>query len=1104
MTSNFNYSKEERKKFCYMSPPNNKMMNKRVTLNFFSYKKDQILPSKPINNISSNLYNNHIVYQSFNRNGYNGIVDPSLSGNNNILIINNSEKDSQNIINISPKKQKRTALYKNSKNNKFEQIQNPNIPNNGNDNKINSFSKSLQTNSNSIVSKENPSNKNYSKWNNIGFREIKCKRNNGVLSYEINTTKNKNSYKSNQEFSSSIGQNGALNNDNLRRSNNTNISANNQTNSSRFFKQSTNPVMINTENRILKFKNAYSNKNQNEAPKTYRQDSNTFNTNDKSNNNRISKNTVIINNLKSPKKNKNNFSNPYQNMTLNSDYKRKTETKKPKNEFNNNFISKRKNIYKNTTEKDTNKDKDKEKTSNANNSNSLTLRQYYKNVTQKQKSFPINIKESNNLNYLRNKNTINNHNKNNINIPNEEYIKKVYKIQSLWKGKYVRKLMSYYWNLDNFKNILESVIVNHVKQQFFNKIKLKKNKKDNPYDKDVDDYNKIKKDLEELKRNKKKKDKDYNKLLEKYNSIVKKFDELKKKNDENEKIIISKSNIKNNDNNDNGSKVFEINNNYLQINNNNKKTKKFDEIKKEKKEELNIISNNNQDNNIKLRAQRPKKQEENHKKILLIENGTQLDWKDYTEDLSNLEIINIEQFFINQKEVNNHNNKNKSMPTYEIINYNLTLVTHNKAENPKILKICKNKSFNILNNSIKSSMKSGNESLIISNNYETSTSLSTKENKKYNELNLSPENQNNLNLEIKGVERQKTSSKEYFIEQQKNGMAIFGGEKYNIFNKECLIEKSDISMNILSQRESLKEIDKNIKKIEDIKENDEDFENYANYENEKDDKGKKANKNIEIYKNERFCLINSDISSKKNLNNNSENLIIDNKENNSLLNKDKNLKNNDELIICDNDKLNIEGKNTNKCDQVTEITNEINIMEPDNHYQLIFNPTNIKKESGENGNNKKVEFENEINIESSMQNEDMIENENKTILKKNQQFEIINKIENNIPGIITNSNENKKSKNKNYNLVNEIEKGDALEINPFEMRRTQNNNDNIFISNENKIEFLNNKESIYSDKAKKNMMRIILPIKMKSIIREKVKKMAYKYLIHNLKEMKKN
>ena len=1094
MTSSIKYNQEERKKLIYMSPPNSKMMNKRVTVNFFSNKKDLTLSSKPTNNVSSNLYNNHIVYQSFNRNGFNGIVDPSLSGNNNILIINNSEKDSQNLNNISPKRQKRIALYTNKRNNKLEQIQNPNIPNNDNDNKINSFAKSIQTNSNIIVSKENPSNKNYSKWNNVGFKEVKYKRNNGILSYEINTTKNRNSYKSNQEFSSSIGQNGTLNNDNLRGSNKTNISTNSKKYSSRFFNQSTNLVPNNKENRILKFKNSYSNKNQNEVPKTYGQESNNFNTNDKSNNNGISKNKVLINNLKSPKTNRNNYSNPYQNMNLNSNYKRKTETetKKPNNEPYNGFISKRKNIYKNTTEKDSNNEQDREKTSNVNNSNSLTLRQYYKNVTQKQKSFPVNIKESNNLNYLRNRNTINYKSRNIINMPNEEYIKNVSKVQSLWKGKYVRKLMSYYWNLSNFKDILESVIAKHVKKQFFNKIKLKKNKKDY---KEVDDYNKIKKDFEELKRNSIKKDKDYDKLLEKYNSIIKKFDELKKKNDENEKII-SKSNIKNDKNKDNGSKIIEINNNYFQINNNNKKTKKFDDIKQEKKEEFNIISNKNQNNNIKLRAQRPKKQEENHKRISLIENGTQLDWKDYIEDLSNLEIINSEQFLIDHKEVNNQDNKYKSIPAYKIINFNLTLVTHKKAQNAEFLKICQNKPFSLINNSIKSSIQSNIESVIISNNYETSTYLSTKENKNYDKLNLSPENQNNLNLEIKGIEKQKDSSKEYIVEQQKNNVEIFGGEKHKIFNKECLIEKNEISMNLLRQRESLKEIDKNINKIEDIKENDEDFENYINYENEKEDKGKKLNKNIEIYENERFCLINGDISSKKIPSNNNENLIIDNKENNSLL------KNINELIICDNDKLNIEGKNTNKCDQITEITNEINIMEPDNHFQLIFNPTNNKKESSENENNKKIEYENEIKIESSVHNENEIEN--KAILKKSKQLEIINKIENKIPGIITNSTENKNSKNINYNLINEIEKGDALEINPFEMRRTQNNSDNIFISNENKIEFLNSKESIYNDKAKKNMMRIILPIKMKSIIRETVKKMVYKYLIHYLKEIKKN
>ena len=1102
MTSNFNYRQEDRNKFCYMSPPNNKVMSKRVTVNFFSNKKDQTLSSKPTNNVSSS-YNNHIVYQSFNRNGYNGIIDPSLSGNNNILIINNSEKDSQYLNRSSPQKQKRIGLYKNSRINQLQQKQNLIMSNNDNDNKINSISKSLQANPNTIVSKENPSSKNCSKWNNIGFKEIKCKKNNGVLSYEINT--NKNIYRNNQEYSSSIGQNGAINNNYLRRSNNTNISTNSHRNLNSFFKQDTNPVLINKENRTLKFKNAYSNKNHNETPKKYGQGSNNVKTNVNLNNHGIYKNRVIVNNLNSPKTKKNNLSNNYiQNVNLNSDYKRRTETKKPNNELNNDFISKRKNIYKNNIEKESNKDKDRGKASNVINSNSLTLRQYYKNITQKPKSFPINIKENNNFNYLRNKNSIR---KNMPNISNEEYIKNVCKIQSLWKGKCARKLISYYWNLSIFNDILKSVVANHSKKKLLNKIKLIKNKKDILYDKKLDDYNKIKKDFEELKRNSTKKNKDYDKLLEKYNSIVKKFDELKKKNDDNEKII-SKSNTKSNKNTDNKSKIIEINNNYFQINNNNKKIQKFDDIIKEKKEEFNIISNNNQDNNIKLRAQKPKKQDENNnQRKSFFENGTQLDWKDYIEDLSNLEIVNNGQFMIDKKEVNNQDNKNKSLPKYEIIKYNLELVTHNKTENPKLLKIFINKPFSILANSIKSNQQStiglDNESLIISNNYENTTNLSTKENKENNKLNLSLENQKNLNIEIKGIVKEKTLLKEYIIEQQKNDMKIIGGEKHKLFNKESLIKKSNISMNILSQRESLKEIDKHINKNEDIKKNDENFENYANYKYEKDDKGKKTNKNIEIYENERFFFLNSDINNKKNLDN-IGNLISDNKENNSLLNKDKKFKNIDELLICDNDNLNIEGKKVKKCDKITEISNEINIIEPDNHYELIFNSTNVKKENEENENNIKTEFENEINIENFIQNENKIGKENKVILKKSQQFEIINKIENNIPGIITKSTENKFSKNINYNLVNEIEKGDALEINPFEMRRTQNNNDNIFISNENKIEFLNNKESIYNDKAKKNLMRIILPIKMKSIIREMVKKIAYKYLMHNLKEMKKN
>lgn len=35
----------------------------------------------------------------------------------------------------------------------------------------------------------------------------------------------------------------------------------------------------------------------------------------------------------------------------------------------------------------------------------------------------------------------------------KENIKKINKIQAIWKGIYVRELMSYYWNFDEFQKI---------------------------------------------------------------------------------------------------------------------------------------------------------------------------------------------------------------------------------------------------------------------------------------------------------------------------------------------------------------------------------------------------------------------------------------------------------------------------------------------------------------------------------------------------------------------------------------------------------------------------------------------------------------------------
>ena len=89
----------------------------------------------------------------------------------------------------------------------------------------------------------------------------------------------------------------------------------------------------------------------------------------------------------------------------------------------------------------------------------------------------------------------------------------------------------------------------------------------------------------------------------------------------------------------------------------------------------------------------------------------------------------------------------------------------------------------------------------------------------------------------------------------------------------------------------------------------------------------------------------------------------------------------------------------------------------------------------------------------------------------------------------------------NYNKYNEIDKNEGLEINPVEIKRTKNNINNRFISNENKIQILNNKESIMTEKAKINMMKIILPIRIKTIFKEWVKNNGFTILINKLKQI---
>jgi hypothetical protein len=151
--------------------------------------------------------------------------------------------------------------------------------------------------------------------------------------------------------------------------------------------------------------------------------------------------------------------------------------------------------------------------------------------------------------------------------------------------------------------------------------------------------------------------------------------------------------------------------------------------------------------------------------------------------------------------------------------------------------------------------------------------------------------------------------------------------------------------------------------------------------------------------------------------------------------------------------------NKEKCDKI--INEELNNKKGDINYELI------------NNNNKEC---------------------NKEYNKENKELVFISKE-------IQNKDINKK---KNYNEKNEIDIRDGLEINPTEIKRTKNNTKNIFIRYENKMEVLCDKNIAFTEKAKKNLMKIMLPIKLKTIFKEYSKRVIYMLLIKKLKEIKSN
>ena len=378
--------------------------------------------------------------------------------------------------------------------------------------------------------------------------------------------------------------------------------------------------------------------------------------------------------------------------------------------------------------------------------NSLT--DYYKNIIQIRSA-----REGINSKVIKNR------------MNNEENIKKINKIQAIWKGIYVRELMSYYWNFNQFQYLLEKFFIIRYKKQFL--INLKK------------------KDLtEELN----KKQKEFDKLKNDYNNILKQFNEYKKNNEKNKlRVVNDKRNINN---------YLEHFNKNLEIINNDKII--FERTQKEKISEINhnflsLICNNSKE---KLNEQ-PVKKELKEKKIFKIEKQKKLNIinlvKEKKFDKDNIYIEKNCYFDIyNKKEIKDENDikleKEKEL----------------KKENKQILLISNQNNFIIKNMEIKKDDKmietiKEKEKEIIKPDNKSEISLKGKENniifiKENKSIEYKKERKNKLNNYNSINEIEKGDALEinpYEIKRTKNEIKVSQQNKVEvIITNNTFTEKS--------------------------------------------------------------------------------------------------------------------------------------------------------------------------------------------------------------------------------------------------------------------------------------------------------------------------
>ena len=318
------------------------------------------------------------------------------------------------------------------------------------------------------------------------------------------------------------------------------------------------------------------------------------------------------------------------------------------------------------------------------------------------------------------------------------------------------------------------------------------------------------------------------------------------------------------------------------------------------------------------------------------------------------------------------------------------------------------------------------------------------------------------------------------VNKNKNIELIKEKTHFEIINTRKIINNEEINSNEKEDKENIKL--KSVNKNKNIKDSLQHF-----------------NKNLNIINNDKFYFEKTKKENKKeNINQiNSASFSLINKSPKKISNDNKKIKENNKnnLFIIENQKgFNFENeKEFNKDDLNIEKNNNFN----------IFNKNKINKNENENEikkgkiNQQKLLISNKSDF--SIKNEERKKSDKMTITEENNEIKTDKNIfikENKNIEYIKNKKENK-NEIKNYNLINEIEKGDALEINPYEIKRTKIKTNKI--SQQNNIKILVSDNNIPNQKTKNNLMKMIFPIKLKEILLKNIRKRYFTDLINKLK-----